>query len=186
MKNSFYRTFASSLWCLGNTYRYLGGHYAAYDHLKEAYRLYNALLPGNRELQRHCCQCGIDMVNEARLTFEDDDEVASLASAVEKQAATVSDDDIHVRSLIMLGKVLVNFGDRQEALRHLERAKLIVGSDFEALFWIAYVHYCEKRLPEALDAAMEAWKLSEPDGNLVGQAQNSFFLGTILFSANRV
>ena len=45
--------------------------------------------------------------------------------------------------------------------------------------------YREKRLPEALDAAEEAWKLSEPYNNLVDQAQTSYLLGTILFSANR-
>ena len=33
--------------------------------------------------------------------------------------------------------------------------------NFEVYFWIAYVHYHEKRLPEALDAAKEAWKLSK-------------------------
>jgi hypothetical protein len=29
----------------------LGEFYAAYDHLQEAYQLYNSLLPGDRELQ---------------------------------------------------------------------------------------------------------------------------------------
>ena len=38
------------------------------------------------------------MAEGARLTFKDDDEVVSLARDVEKQAATVSDDDIHARS----------------------------------------------------------------------------------------
>ena len=123
------------------------------------------------------------MVNSARL-FEDIQKVVSLARDLEKQAATVSDDRMHARSLVMLGKALENFGNRQEALRHLERAKLMM-DDFDVYFWIAYVHYRETRLPEALDAAMEAWKLSEPDNNLVGQAQASFLLGTILFSANR-
>ena len=46
------------------------------------------------------------------------------------------------------------------------------------------MHYREKRLPEALDAAEEAWKLCEPH-NLVNQIDISFLLGTILFSANR-
>ena len=53
------------------------------------------------------------------------------------------------------------------------------------LFADALVHYHEKRLPEALDAAEEAWKLSEPENILVVQARNSFALGMILFSANR-
>ena len=46
---------ASSLWCLGKTYRILGEVYAAYDHLQEAYQLYNALLPGDHNLQWQCC-----------------------------------------------------------------------------------------------------------------------------------
>ena len=202
---------ASSLWCLGSTYGYLGKFYAAYDCLQEAYQLYNTLLPsqkrydlrkgllrkkhgprivtmspGNLELHRLCCQCGIDMVEGARLTFEDRDEVVSLARDVVKQATTVSDDYIHARSLVVLGKVLHSSGHRQEALHHLERAKLmgsgILGSHI--YYSIAVVHYDEKRLPEALEAAEEAWKLSEPE-NLVDRANNSFRLGMILFSMNR-
>ena len=178
---------ASSLRCLGNTYHYLGEYYAGYDSLREAYELYNALLPGDLELQQLCCICGLDMVNEARLTFKDGDKVVSLARDVEKQSATVSDDYIHARSLVILGRVLNDFGDQQEALRHLERAKQMGISSlrYDVSFWTAHVHYSEKRLPEALDAAEEAWKLSEPDNNLVGQAQNSFILGMILFAANR-
>ena len=120
---------ASSLWCLGSTYHYLGEYYAAYDPTQEAYQLYNALLPGDLELQRLCCRCGIAVVNEARLTFNDHDKVVTLARDVEKQAATVSDDDTHAWSLMMLARVLVDFGDRQEALRHLERVKQMGISD---------------------------------------------------------
>ena len=47
------------------------------------------------------------------------------------------------------------------------------------------MYYHEKRLPEALDAAKEAWKLSEPLSDMVNQAQISFVLGMILLSANR-
>ena len=209
------RYIASSLWCLGMTYYYLGEFYAAYDHVQEAYRLYNALLPsqkwydlrkgflskkygplartvtrspGDRELHLLCCRCGIDMVDGARMTFEDGDKVVSLARDVEKQAATVLDDHIHARSLIMLGSVLDEFGDRQEALRHLERAKLMKISrslSTGIYYWIALVHYHEKRLPEALDVAEETWKLSEPYNKLSNQALISFLLGRILFSANR-
>ena len=57
--------------------------------------------------------------------------------------------------------------------------------NFEVYFWIAHVYHHEKRLPEALDAAEEAWKISEQDNNLVNLAEFSFLLGTILFSANR-
>ena len=47
------------------------------------------------------------------------------------------------------------------------------------------MYYHEKRLPEALDAAKEAWKLSEPLSDMVNQAQISFVLGMILFTVNR-
>ena len=71
----------------------------------------------------------------------------------------------------------------------MERAKLMrIASgtlSSNIYFCIAVVHYHEKRLPEALDAAQEAWKLSEPHNDMVDQAQISFLLGTILFSANR-
>ena len=122
------------------------------------------------------------------MTFNDDDKLVSLARDVEKQAATISDDYIHAKSLLMLGTVMVNFGNRQEALRHLEGAKQMgVASDSlssNIYYWIALVHYHEKRLPEALDAAEEAWKLSESE-HLVNQALDSYLLGRILFSANR-
>ena len=180
---------ASSLWCLGSTYRYLGEFYAGYDHVKEAYQLFNALLPGDLRLQRLCCECGISMVEGARLTFKDRNKLVSLARDVEKQAATVSDDDIHAESLMMLGKVLDYPGQRQEALHHLERAKLMGVANVTLCsyiyYWIALVHYHEKRHPEALDAMEEAWKLSEPRNDLVDLAQISFVFGMILFSANR-
>ena len=51
-----------------------------------------------------CCQCGIEMVVVARVTFEDGDNVVSLARDVEKQAAIVSDDHIHAYSLMTLGE----------------------------------------------------------------------------------
>ena len=203
---------ASSLWCMGSTCSYLGEYYAAYDHLKEAHRLYNTLLPSQKwydlsmgflgkkngpraftrnpskhELHRLCCLCGIDMI-EVACIFEDGNKVVSMARDVEKQAATVSDNQIHARSLMTLGSVLDDYGDRREALRHLERAKqMTIASDslIDVYYLIAYVHYHEKRLPEALDAAEEAWKISEPDKNLVTAARISYLLGTILFSANR-
>ena len=112
-----------------------------------------------------------------------------MARDVEKQAVTVSDDFIHARSLMMLGSALDDYGDRREALRHLERAKQMrIASDSlrsEVYYSIAFVHYREKRLPEALDAAEEAWKISEPLNNLVARAGISLLLGIILFSANR-
>ena len=178
------RYIASSLWCLGNTYASLGEFYACNDNLHEAYQLYNSLLPGDSELQQLCCRCGIDMVDGARMISKAGDELVSLARDVEKQAATVSDDHTHAESLIILGRVLDDYGDRQEALRHLERAKQmgIDALSSSIYYCIADVHHQEKRLPEALDAAEEAWKLSEPDNDM---AIYSFLLGTILFSANR-
>ena len=129
------------------------------------------------------------MVEGAHLTFKDGDEVVPLARDVEKQAATVSDDDIHARSLVMLGSALDQFGNRQEALHYLERAKLMgIASDTlssNVYYLIALIHYSENRLPEALDAAKEAWKLSEPRNDVVNRARISFALGMILFSANR-
>ena len=178
-----------NLWCLGETYCYLGEYHAGYDHLQEAYHLYNALLPGDRELQKLCCQCGIDMVDAACVIFKDGDKMVTLARDVAKQAATVSDDHIHAESLMMLGKVMVDFGNRREALRHLEHANLkqmgVVSLSSSIFYWIALAHYHENRLPEALDAAEEAWKLIEPDNDIVDYAQYSFLLGRILFSANR-
>ena len=204
------RYIASSLWCLGNTYSYLGEFYAGYKHLQEAYQMYNSLLPsqkwydlrkeflspptltrsrGNHELHPLRCQCGISMVEGARLTFDNGDKVVSLARDVEKQSATVSDERIHARSLVMLGSVLDKYGDRQEALHHLERAKqmrIANGTlNFDVYYVIALAYCHEKRLPEALDAAEEAWKLSEPLNSLVDQAQTSFVLGMILFNMNR-
>ena len=129
------------------------------------------------------------MVNGALLTINDRDKVVSLARDVEKQAATVSDDHIHARSLMMLGRVLDSSGHRREALRHLERAKLMgIASrrlNANIYYWIAIVHYHENRLPEALDSAKEAWKLSEPRNSLVELAGISLLLGIILFGANK-
>jgi hypothetical protein len=88
---------------------------------------------------------GFDMVDGARLTFEDGEKAVSLARDVEKQSATIiSDDLIHgrTRSLMILGLVLDNSGHRQEALRHLERAKLKVKESTlisDALYSIAFV-----------------------------------------------
>jgi len=70
-------------------------------------------------------------------------------------------------------------------LRHLERAKLMGIAGYNVYYWIAIVHYHEKRLPDALDAAEEAWKLSEPLNDTVNHSLNSFLLGRILFSVNR-
>ena len=180
---------ASSLWCLGMTYGFLGEFYSAYDHLEEAYQLFNTLLPGgDREIQLLCCRCGIDLADGARLTFEDHEKVVSLAREVEKQCAAISNDHIHCRSLIILGMVLDNSGYQQEALRHLERAKLKVKGSIaltDVFYSTALVHYHENRLSDAIDAMKEAWKCAESGNSLVDQAQVSLSFGMILFSANR-
>ena len=80
-----------------------------------------------------------------------------MARDIEKQAATVSDDQTHSASLVILGSVLENSGHRQEALHQLGRSKQMgITSSSEVYFWIAIVHYNEKRVLEALDAAEEA------------------------------
>ena len=86
------RYIASTLWCLGMTYSFIGKYYDAYDHLHEAYKLFNTLLPGDCELQRFCCLCGTDLVNGMRLTSRGSDRAISLAHDVEKQSASISDD----------------------------------------------------------------------------------------------
>ena len=125
-----------------------------------------------------------------RSTFNDRDKVVSLARDVEKQCATVSDDLMHIRSLITLGSVLGCSGYRQEALRHLEHAKLRLTAlgniDLTYVcFWIAYVYYEDSRLPEALDAVKMAWEDAVLSNSLVDQAQTSLLFGRILFSADR-
>jgi hypothetical protein len=40
----------------------IGEFYDAYDRLQEAYRLFNTLLPGDREIQLLYCRCGIGCV----------------------------------------------------------------------------------------------------------------------------
>ena len=182
------RYIASSLWCLGTTYGFLGEFYAAYDSLQEAYQLFNTLLPGDRELQLFCCRCGIDMVNATRFTFRDDEKAVSLARDIKKRSATISDDLIHGRSLMTLGLVLDKFGHRQEALRHLELAELKVTGNIlisQVFYSIALVQYHENRLPEALDAVKEAWEHAKSSNSLVDQAQTSLAFGMILFSVNR-
>ena len=186
------RYIASSLWCLGETYGFFKeSRYDAYNHLQEAYELFNTLLPGDHELQRLCCLCGIDLVVEC-IALIDHDKAVSLARDVEKRCAAVSDDLIHSQSLMVLGMALLCPGtsqDRQEALRHMEHAKLkAVGSDYHfgaACFVIGTAYYYGNRLPEALDALKQAWELIESSNSLVNQAESSLLFSTVLFNANR-
>jgi tetratricopeptide (TPR) repeat protein len=183
------RYIASTLWCLGMTHGILDEPYDAYGHLHEAYQLFNALpSDGDRELQLLCCRFGIDMVTMTHM-FSDPSEAISKGRDVGKQCATISDDLLHGRSLIVLGLALTKSDQHQEALHHLGLAKLkVTGSSFllsGAFRTIAFVHYNENRLLDALDAMKEAWELAESSNSLVYQAQSSFYLGGILFSADR-
>ena len=53
-------------------------------------------------------QCGIDLVDTARLVSQDDDEIVSLARDVETQCAALSDNIIHGCSLALLCTKLNN------------------------------------------------------------------------------
>jgi tetratricopeptide (TPR) repeat protein len=162
------RHLASAIWCLGWTYRQLGDDRTSYDHLQEAYLLSNEPSE-DEELQRLHCKCGIDLVEVARMTFkfEDRGEVVSLAWDVESKSAALSDDNVHGWSLVRLGDALYESGQPQLALEHLNRARIMleavknIPNLATAYLVIAYIHYRERRLPEALDAIQEAWKLVE-------------------------
>ena len=88
------RCIASALWCLGKTYCQLVDLLSSYDHLQEAYQLFNTLPLGEVELQRLGGQCGIDLVDTARMVLPVS-EVVSLAWDVETKCADVSDDVIY-------------------------------------------------------------------------------------------
>jgi hypothetical protein len=84
------RYIASAVWCLGRTYAELGDHHSSYAHLREAYRLFNNLPPGEVELQRLGGQCGIDLFDAARLVLRANHEAVSLARDVERKCAALS------------------------------------------------------------------------------------------------
>jgi tetratricopeptide (TPR) repeat protein len=184
------RYVASAVWCLGRTYRQLGDLTSAFNHLQEA-RLLSNDPSGGVELQRLHCQCGIDLVEAARLTFDDADEAVSLARDVESNCAALSDDRVHGWSLVALGSALNTAGQQQEALVHLNRARIMLKAVkntpylAEAYQTIARVHYRDQRLPEALDAIQQAWKLVETIDNPILQAEISLESGLIHFSANQ-
>jgi len=115
------RYIASALWCLGRTYYQLGDYLSSYDHLQEAYQLFNTLPSGEIELQRLSGQCAIDLVNAARMALPVHHKVTSLARDVETKCAALSDDVIHGRSLVYLGVILHQARQPEEALRYLHR-----------------------------------------------------------------
>jgi tetratricopeptide (TPR) repeat protein len=179
---------ASAVWCLGKTYDRIGDHRHSYDRLQEAYQLFNTL-PSEGESRRLGGLCGIDLAGVARSTLQNKDKAVSLARDVEMKCAALSDNVIHGRSLNVLGIALIEAGQLQEALVHLDRARAMlraVGNTpnlANAYRLIARVHYKEQRLPEALDAVQEAWKLVE--SNTIENQHIPLEFGKILFNANR-
>jgi len=181
------RHIASAVWCLGWTYRQLGDYRPAYDHLYAAYQLSNDRSPGEVELRRLHCQCGIDLVEAAYMTLEDEGEVISLAQDVESKCAALLDDQVHGFSLVCLAAALSAACKQQEALAHLNDARIMLKAAKNTPYLadtyqvIARVHFREGRLPEALDAIQEACKLvgSSPDPIISSES------GLIHFTANR-
>jgi tetratricopeptide (TPR) repeat protein len=184
------RYVASALWCLGKTYSQLGDKQSSYDHLQEAYQLFNTLPPGEVELQRLSGQCAIDLVDAARMALPVN-KVVFLARDVETKCAALSDDNIHGRSLVILGEVLRQVRLPQEALRYLDQARTMLKAAGNipnlaaACQLISWVHCNEGRLPEALDAIGEAWKYAELTDSPSIQAYVSLTFGVVLFSANK-
>ena len=182
---------ALAIWSLGQTYFQLGDYDSSYDSLQEAYRIYNALPPGDVESQRLGGQCGLDLVDTVRMGLWEIDKVVSLARHVETKCAALADDVIHGRSLVTLGIVLRNAQQHQEALAYLDLARTMlkaVGNMFnlaEAYQIISWVHYDEGRLAKALDAIEEAWKHAQLAENTSIQAEISLDFGKLLFSANQ-
>ena len=182
---------ASAVWCLGKTYLELGDNFTSYYRLDEAYQIFNTLPPGEVELQRLGGQCGIDLVDAARSALPDISKAISLARDVETKCATLSDDLVHGRSLVVLGISLYGAQQKEEALHYLDQARTkleAVGNIYslaDACQAISWVHYDEGRLPAALEAIEEAWKYAKLIDCASIQATISSTLCKILFSADR-
>ena len=185
------RYIASAVWCLGKTYNRLGDCRPSYDHLQEAYRLFDSLPPGEVE-SRLGGQCGIDLVDVARFALPDLAEVVTtLARGVEMKCAALSDDVVHGRSLTLLAAALRSTQEWQEALHYLNQAMTMLkaarntpylANAYQITSW---VHYAQGRLMEALEFIEEARKCAELTENTSIQADISLDFGKILFSANR-
>ena len=183
------RYIASAVWCLGWTYAQLGDRSTSYSHLKTAYRLFNTLPRGEVESQRLGGLCGIDLVDTARFLFPLEG-LVSLVQDVETKCATLSDNVIRARSLVLLGIVLRQ-AQPQDALRYLAQARTVLkaaGNTYNlanAYQITSWVHYNQGRIPEALDAIEEAWEHAQLTDNVSIQADISLDFGRTLFSANR-
>ena len=184
------RYIASAVWCLGKTYFRLGNYDISYNHMQEAYRLFNNLPPGEVKSQRLAGLCGIDLVDNARFILRAN-KVLSLAWDVEKKCTALSDDLVHGRSLLELGNALYNAKQLREALYYMDHARTVfmaVGNIFNLAFVyqsISWVHLDEHRLSDALDAIEEAWKYAELNANRSLQISISLDHGRILFRNNR-
>ena len=184
---------ALAVWCLGATHAILGDYLPSYDYLQEAYRLFGTFPRAEIELQQFGGQCGIDLVNAARMTspVERLGELVSLARDVEKKCTILLDDVTYGRSLVQLGAVLHNARQPQEALRYLDQAQTMlkatgnISNLATACQNISSVHYNEGRLQEALDAIEEAWKYAELTDSPSTQAYVSLDFGIVLFSTNQ-
>ena len=185
------RHIASAVWCLGRTYAQLGDYHSSYDHLQEAYRLFNTLPPSEVESQQLGSRCGNEFISTARMVLRDNDKIISLARDVETKCAALSDNIIHGRSLVHLGSILHKAQQPQEALHYLDQAQTMLkaaGNPYNlanAYLVTSRVHYGQGRLPEALDAIEEAWKHGQLTENEYIQAHISLDFGLILFNANR-
>jgi tetratricopeptide (TPR) repeat protein len=185
------RYIASAAWCLGRTYYRLGDHRHSYSHLQEAYQRFDTLPPGEVESQQLGGRCGIDLVDVARTTLTDKNKAVSLARDVEMKCAALSDNLVHGRSLVSLAAALIQARQMQEALVHLDCARDMlkavgnIPNLARAYQVTARVHYNEQRLPEAVDAIQEAWKLMESSNSPKEQADISLEFGKFLFSTDR-
>jgi tetratricopeptide (TPR) repeat protein len=133
----------------------------------------------------------MDLVDTARLVLQNGNEIVSLARDAETQCAALLDNVIRARSLVLLGVVLQEAQQPQEALRYLDQARTMLkaaGNTYNlanAYQITSRVHYDQGRLPEALDAIGEAWKHAQLTNSLSIQGSISLDFGRILFSANR-
>ena len=184
------RYIAPAVWCLGKTHYQLGNYDTSYNHIQKAYRLFNTFRPGEVESRRLGGLCGIDLVDVARFVLRAD-EVLSLAWDVEKKCSALSDDLVHGRSLLQLGKALYVAKQYEEALYYLGQAGTVfvaVGMPFRLAFVyqsISWVHEGEHRLLDALDAIEEASKYAALNANQCSQGTISLDHGRFLFSNNR-
>ena len=184
------RYVASAVWCLGVTYYRLGIYDISYNHMQEAYHLFNTLPPSEVESQRLGGLCGIDVVEAARFNLRAD-EVVSLALEVEEKCSALADDVVHGSSLLKLGIALHRAKQRQKAFHYMDHARTVfkaVGDTYKlarAYYSISCVHLDEHRFSDALDAIEEAWKYAELTASQYIQMTISLTFCKILFLTNQ-